>query len=148
MLGNILRFFTYSALFAMCFARKQGDESQPPPLIGENDENERQDGFLPSLGLPAYEASPDVYKLIAENEHFRVILATWKPGQSDEWHTHTGDLTNYALTYCKNKVEFPDGRIEEFEREKGVAGFNPIGTAHRVTNIGSDECVLLIIERK
>jgi quercetin dioxygenase-like cupin family protein len=133
----------------MYFARKQGDRYRPPPPLGdENDKGQRQDGLPSALASPAYEASPDVYQLIAENEHFRVMLATWKPGQSDDWHTHAGDLTNYALTPCKNRVEFPDGRIEEFNREEGEAGFNPIGTAHRVTNIGSDECVLLIIERK
>ena len=32
--------------------------------------------------------SPDVYKVIAENNNTRVIPATWKPGQRDEWHSH------------------------------------------------------------
>lgn len=32
---------------------------------------------------PSYEASPNVYKLVVENAHFRVIEATWKPDQKD-----------------------------------------------------------------
>lgn len=33
-------------------------------------------------------ASPDVYKATAESGDTRVILATWKPGQRDEWQSH------------------------------------------------------------
>lgn len=36
----------------------------------------------------SYVASPDVYKVIAESNNTRVILATWKPGQRDAWHSH------------------------------------------------------------
>ncbi len=28
-------------------------------------------------------ASPEIYKVIAENEQYRVIEVTWKPGQRD-----------------------------------------------------------------
>ena len=45
---------------------------------------------------PSYKASPDVYKLISENDQFRVIQATWKPGQRDAWHSHAGALVAYA----------------------------------------------------
>jgi hypothetical protein len=34
----------------------------------------------------SFEASPDVYKEIAESDMFLVILATWKPGQRDKPH--------------------------------------------------------------
>ena len=37
---------------------------------------------------PSYIAFPDVYKLVQENEHFRVIEATWQPGQKDVMHSH------------------------------------------------------------
>ena len=33
-------------------------------------------------------ASPDVYKVLAEDKEMRVILATWQPGQRDQWHAH------------------------------------------------------------
>ena len=36
----------------------------------------------------APEASPDVYKILAENDQMRVIEATWKPGQKDNFHSH------------------------------------------------------------
>src|SRR5574340_1127405 len=45
----------------------------------------------------SYKASPDVYKLLAENDQFRVILQTSKPGQRDQWHSHSA-LAGYRLT--------------------------------------------------
>ena len=62
---------------------------------------------------PSYVASPDVYKLLSENEHFRVILATWKPGQRDAWHAHEGPLVAYRLTDCTMRAHAPDGKVTQ-----------------------------------
>ncbi len=97
--------------------------------------------------LQSFEASPDMYKVIGEDKNFRVILATWKPGQSDAMHSHAGDLTNYTLTECQLKGVAPDGKGGELTRKKGTVGFNT-ASVHQVTNTGSNECVLLIVERK
>jgi len=105
-----------------------------------------QDG-PPATILPSYKASPDIYKVLSENEFFRVILATWKPGQGDNWHMHEGTLVNYRLTDCKLKPTFPSGKTEIREQKKGGVGYNPAVT-HRVQNVGDNECVLLIVERK
>ncbi len=100
-----------------------------------------------NAGQHAHEASPDVYRLLEENQHFRVILAVWKPGQSDQWHSHADELANYTLTDCQLKGLLPDGKVGELMRKKGTVGFNSKST-HKVTNTGSGECVLLIVERK
>src|SRR5262252_1273444 len=42
-------------------------------------------------------ASPDVYKVMAEGNGLRVVLATWQPGQRDQWHSHPAS-TYYWLT--------------------------------------------------
>jgi hypothetical protein len=108
-----------------------------------------QEKNLPETArLHANEASPDIYKLLTENQHFRVMLATWKPGQNDEWHTHWGELVNYNLTDCTLKGELPDGKTAELVRKKGEAGFNAAKSVHKVTNVGKEDCVLLIVERK
>ena len=101
----------------------------------------------PTQLLPSYKASPDIYKVLAENDFFRVILATWQPGQTDNWHYHEGALANYRLTDCKLKPTFPNGDTEVRETKKGGAAFNPAIT-HRVKNVGDSECILLIVERK
>ncbi len=97
---------------------------------------------------PSYKASPDVYQVIAENEHFRVILATWKPGQRDKMHSHEGPLVGYRLTDCNLKVYTPDGSTKAREAKKGQALFNPVIAAHSVENVGSSDCQLVIVEKK
>lgn len=97
---------------------------------------------------PSYKADPSVYKVIAENEHFRVIISTWKPGQRDAMHSHEGPLTGYRLTDCNLKVYTPDGKSKAREAKAGEALFNPIIAAHSVENVGSSECKLVIVEKK
>ena len=96
----------------------------------------------------AHQVSPDIYKIVGEDHTFRVMLATWIPGASDQWHIHKNNLTNYAVTDCEFSVESPSGEVWEVSRTAGSVGFNPCNTAHRVTNIGSKPCTLLIVENK
>jgi quercetin dioxygenase-like cupin family protein len=98
--------------------------------------------------VPSYRASPEVYKVIAENEHFRVIISTWKPGQRDAMHSHEGPLVGYRLTDCDLKVYTPDGKAKAREAKRGEALFNPVIAAHSVENVGTTECQLLIVEKK
>lgn len=97
---------------------------------------------------PSYKASPDVYQLISENEHFRVITSTWKPGQRDAWHSHEGPLVGYRLTDCKLKVYTPDGKSKAREAKRGEVLYNPVIASHSVENVGPADCQLLIIEKK
>jgi quercetin dioxygenase-like cupin family protein len=97
---------------------------------------------------PSYIASPDVYKLISENEHFRVITATWKPGQRDKWHSHAGPLTGYRLTDCKLRAYTPDGKFKDREAKRGEVLYNPVIASHSVENIGLTDCQVLIVEKK
>lgn len=46
-------------------------------------------GSALAQGLPrSFEASPDIYKVIAEDTRYRIIAVTWKPGQRDQLHSH------------------------------------------------------------
>jgi hypothetical protein len=95
----------------------------------------------------SFEASPEVYKLLFEDSHFRVIMAVWKPGQRDAMHSHPGVLVNYRFTDCKLQATFPDGKSQIRDTKKGEVGSNP-ALSHSVQNIGNGDCQLLIIERK
>ena len=111
-------------------------------------------GYSLPAGLPdtarraAYEVSPEVYELRRENERFRVMLARWKPGQSDDWHTHHGDVVNYSLSDCKLQGVLPGGNVMTLVRQKGDIGFNGKDSIHKVTNAGEEDCTMLIIEQK
>lgn len=97
---------------------------------------------------PSYKASPDVYKLIAENEQFRVIQATWKPGQRDAWHSHAGALVAYRLSDCKSRIHTPDGKYQDRNGKAGEVTFNPVIASHSFENVGTTECKSLLVERK
>ena len=60
---------------------------------------------------PANVASPDVYKVLAENDQFRVLEATWQPGQEDNYHSHPADRVSLYRTDCTLRLTSIDGRI-------------------------------------
>lgn len=104
-----------------------------------------------AMGIPsAPEASPDVYKIIAENEQFRVIEATWKPGQEDNYHYHPADRVSLYPINCKLRLSKPDGSYKDVTPKAGSAKVRtgkPV-TSHKAKNIGDKTCVLRIIELK
>ena len=97
---------------------------------------------------PSYKASPEVYTLISENEHFRVIMATWKPGQRDAWHSHAGPLVAYRLSDCKGRAHQADGKFQDGENKRGSVSYNPVISSHSIENTGTSDCQVLIVERK
>ena len=97
----------------------------------------------------AWDASPDVYKVIAESETHRIILVTWKPGQRDAFHSHPAGMGVYYVTDCNLSGRRPDGKSLSGERKAGQARFQPgLTTSHSVENIGSAECRIVLFEPK
>jgi len=93
-------------------------------------------------------ADPDVYEVIAENETFRVIVATWQPGQQDAFHSHPANAA-YRLTDCKNRILKLDGSIarEGEVRAGSVVLQNPV-PGHSFKNMSEQVCQTLIVESK
>jgi len=106
---------------------------------------------LPSLAddvKPSYEASPDVYKVIAENDEIRVILATWKPGMKDKVHSHPKMFATYTVKDCHRKLIKADGTVDEKHLKAGSARvINPV-KAHTFENVGKTECQTVLFELK
>ena len=93
-------------------------------------------------------AEPGVYKVIAENDKFRVILATWQPGQRDAYHSHPANAA-YRLTDCKNKVFKPDGAVARGgEVKAGTVILQEPVASHSFQNDSDKVCQTLIVERK
>jgi quercetin dioxygenase-like cupin family protein len=96
----------------------------------------------------SYKAAPDVYKLLAENDQFRVVLQSIKPGQRDAWHSHSA-LVSYRLTDCTSRLHYPDGKVTEATpRKAGEVNFLPAQPKHSLENMGKTVCQGLIVERK
>lgn len=102
-------------------------------------------------GAPsADKASPDVYKVLAENAQFRVLEATWQPGQEDNFHSHPGDRVSLIQTNCKLRLTKPDGSYRDAKPKAGkvvVRTGKPV-KSHKAKNMGDKVCVIRIVELK
>lgn len=96
----------------------------------------------------SFVASPDIYTVVAENEQFRIIAVTWKPGQRDNWHSHGSPTGVYNVTACTMRSHLPDGKTNEINRKAGDARFGTQPPSHSLENIGKEDCRLIIFETK
>ena len=97
---------------------------------------------------PSYEADPSVYKVIFEDQNFRVISATWKKGMTDKPHSHQVAFVTYALDDCTVKSHNADGTVREFKVKAGEAYPGRNTASHSAENVTGADCHGLLIERK
>jgi len=97
---------------------------------------------------PAYKAAPDTYKVIFEDNNFRVIEANHKKGVRDKMHSHPVPFVVYNLTDCKTRLHTPDGATKEVAGKAGTATANPVIAAHAAENIGDADCKQIFVEKK
>jgi hypothetical protein len=104
---------------------------------------------VPQKAPPSYVADPAVYKLLAENDEYVVVMAKRPVGHKDVWHSHLAHQVTYMLTDCTNRSYTPDGKTADIVVKKGSVTFRPEAMpSHILENIGKAECDQLIIERK
>ena len=51
----------------------------------------------------SFEASPDIYKIVAQDDQYLTIEVMWKPGQRDQFHSHPKSLS-YRVTDCNLRI--------------------------------------------
>tara|TARA_B100000214_G_C23877990_1_gene585880 strand:+ start:272 stop:961 length:690 start_codon:yes stop_codon:yes gene_type:complete len=90
-------------------------------------------------------SSPDIYEVLLENEHVKVMMVTFEAGESDQMHDHN-PMTFHVIQGGKAKVTMPDGTVNEREIPSGFTGYNPEGQRHQVTNIGDNQVRILLVE--
>ncbi len=95
----------------------------------------------------SFHANPDVYKVLAENDEMRVVLATWKLGHKDKNHSHPAAAV-YTIKDCQARITTPDGKVKEVNNKAGTARVNPPVKSHSFHNIGKTECQQVLVERK
>ena len=89
--------------------------------------------------------SPDIYEILLENEHVKVMMVTFEAGEGDQMHDHN-PMTFHVIQGGKAKVTMPDGTVNEREIPSGFTGYNPEGQRHQVTNIGDSQVRILLVE--
>jgi hypothetical protein len=109
---------------------------------------------LASLGAgahtapPTYQGDPDVYKVIFEDQNFRVIECIRKKGVHDKVHGHPVPSVVYHVTDCSTKLYASDGKTMENNSKAGTASAVPIIGSHSAENIGPADCRQIFVERK
>lgn len=96
----------------------------------------------------SFVASPEVYKVIAEDEKYRVIAVVWKAGQRDAWHSHGAPVGVYNLTDCTMRIHTPDGKTVDNNSKAGDARIRTQAPSHSLENVGSGDCRLVLFEPK
>jgi len=97
---------------------------------------------------PTYQGDPDVYKVIFEDQNFRVIAATRKKGVHDKAHGHPLPSIVYNVTDCTTKLYAADGKTSENSAKAGTASAVPVIASHSAENIGPTDCQQIFVERK
>ena len=97
---------------------------------------------------PTYQGDPDTYKVIFEDQNFRVIAATWKKGTTDKPHSHPVPFVVYPLTDCTIRLHNADGSTRESPSKAGTVFAGPIAASHTAENISSSDCQAIFVERK
>jgi hypothetical protein len=98
---------------------------------------------------PAFLADPDTYRLVFEDQYFRVLSVTWKAGTTDQPHTHPLPGVRYSLNDCQLRIHEAGGVIREVTNTHGSVGPVQVVTQpHRAENPGSTDCNAIIVERK
>ncbi len=92
-------------------------------------------------------ASPDIYKVIAENAQYRVIEVNWQPGQRDVMHSHPASAVYYPMD-CVLRGRAPNGATFDGLATAGTARVQMPIAAHMVENTGTKECKVIMFEPK
>ena len=105
-------------------------------------------GNASAQGAPrSFVASPDVYKVIAQNDEYLVIEVTWKPGQRDQFHSHPSNA-GYPLADCTLRSSTPDGKPRDVAVVAGRSNVQKSIASHSMANIGKSDCKLIMFEPK
>ena len=99
-----------------------------------------------SLILPE-EVSPEVYKVLLENDDVKVVEVVFEPGESDKMHQH-GAMTFYGVKGGKLQSILPDGTVSSNQFPDGFTGHRNKITTHQMKNVGEEEVKVIIVEHK
>ncbi len=91
-------------------------------------------------------ASPEHYQLLLENERALVLKMVLKPGESDSFHRHNNE-TVYFQKGSELKIETLDGESIVADVPDGHVMWHEAWT-HRVTNLGDQTAIAIIVEEK
>jgi quercetin dioxygenase-like cupin family protein len=88
--------------------------------------------------------SPALYKQLADTLNVRVVVGTYKPGDSSIMHAHP-DFALYVLEGSSVELTGEDGNKQTIEFKKDMAVVLPAAT-HSAKNVGKTTLRLVVVE--
>lgn len=88
--------------------------------------------------------SPNLYKKLADTLNIRMLMGTYKPGDSSIMHAHP-DFALYVLEGSTVELTAEDGNKQNIEFKKNMAVVLPAAT-HSAKNIGNTTLRLVVVE--
>ena len=91
--------------------------------------------------------SSNMYEVLVDNEHVRVVRYRIDPGERDEWHTHPAKVS-VITSGGFLRITTSDGQSFEVQEEAGAASWmRPVGK-HFAENIGDSPVQVILVEVK
>ncbi|MFT5134811.1 MAG: quercetin dioxygenase-like cupin family protein [Gammaproteobacteria bacterium] len=104
-------------------------------------------GQVQAVEIDPVSVSSNLYKVLLENEHVRVVEYQINPGERDDWHTHPAKVS-YVLTGGSLKITTESGESFVVEEEENSAGwFGAVGK-HFAENVGKTPVRIVFVEIK
>ncbi len=96
--------------------------------------------------MDATKVAGDLYKtLVKDSMGIRLLMATYKPGQSSAMHSHPTQAV-YVLEGSDAEFSMKDGTKQSMKMDKGSSMIIPGTTTHSVKNTGKTTMKALIVE--
>lgn len=93
----------------------------------------------------ATKLAPQMYKVVLDNSHVRVIDYHIKPGEKEPIHSHPCGVVVYYFTDSNMRGSSPGGAVNESHNHAGdVVWRDPV--THFTENIGKSEVHALLVE--
>jgi hypothetical protein len=80
---------------------------------------------------PSFQGDPAVYKVMFEDQNFRVISAQWPKGSTDKPHSHPVAFVVYPLTDCTIRLHNADGTTRDSTSKAGTVRRTDSTLPHR-----------------
>ena len=91
--------------------------------------------------------SPDIYKVLFENDELKAVEATFSAGESDLMHEH-GAYAAYIIEGGEVQMINPDGTSLNRNFPDGATAFSSNVQRHQVKNIGDSDIRVFMVEYK
>jgi quercetin dioxygenase-like cupin family protein len=93
------------------------------------------------------EVSPDIYTVLLENEHVRVLEYLIEPGVKEAWHTHPPKVS-YIISGGMLRITTEGGDSFVVDEESGNTAWMGATGRHFGENIGTTPIRIVLVEIK